>query len=543
SWANEILEAVTGISRGPQFIRALLKAFGPSLIILILARLITDCCLVGQALLLGKIIRHPDGLIGLLYSSSLCICSVLYLLLHQGWTTMAVTSGLKIRVACSCLLHSKVMKLNMRMIENAKTIDLVTSVTKDLELFDQLAVYLPYVMVGPIIGIIVTCILWDLLGATCLVGMVFLLLLIPLQGKRISKMTMLAGPFKERRLRLVKEMAAGIIQIKQNAWENLFKKRIQQKRKKEATLLRKANFFHVLISVAHSQGTKVMTLLSITTFILLGNGYNISTAFITICAIQALRIPLCLYFPLGISVASKVIAAIDKIQRILLLNEYIGEARTPLECTVYSRLILMDACAKWDRNAIHFTLSHLNLGVQQGELLAVAGPEGAGKTSLLLMLLGELPVCNGKVTVNGHCVYCPQKGWIFPASLQRNIICGRPYREDHYKRVMEICGLNDELHSFPDEDLTIIGEGGLKLSCIQEAKVNLASGSYTILKSHGLELHRYVEYDKHGELDQEEDDEEGSGIRKSKNSNKTLEIPQPDAAELYSYCRKGSSEP
>ena len=41
----------------------------------------------------------------------------------------------------------------------------------------------------------------------------------------------------------------------------------------------------------------------------------------------------------------------------------------------------MDACAKWDKKAVHFTLNHLNLGVQQGELLAVAGPEGAGKVS------------------------------------------------------------------------------------------------------------------------------------------------------------------
>ena len=75
------------------------------------------------------------------------------------------------------------MKLNMNVIEDAETQHLLTSVTKELELFEQLAVYLPYVMVGPIIGIIVTCVLWDLLGATCLVGMIFLLLLIPLQGK------------------------------------------------------------------------------------------------------------------------------------------------------------------------------------------------------------------------------------------------------------------------------------------------------------------------------------------------------------------------
>ena len=44
----------------------------------------------------------------------------------------------------------------------------------------------------------------------------------------------------------------------------------------------------------------------------------------------------------------------------------------------------MDACGKWDRSAAHFTLSHLNLGVRHGELLAVAGPEGSGKVRLKL---------------------------------------------------------------------------------------------------------------------------------------------------------------
>ena len=71
-------------------------------------------------------------------------------------------------------------------------------------------------------------------------------------------------------------------------------------------------------------------------------------------------------------------------------------------------------------------------------------------------------------------------------------------------------------------------------------------GSYSVLKSHGLELHRYVEYDKHGELDQEEDDdddeEDDDGIRRSRVSQQITELPQPDPEELYSYCRKGSSE-
>ncbi|PSN47747.1 hypothetical protein C0J52_04614, partial [Blattella germanica] len=357
SWTNELLEAVAGLSKSPQFIRALCKAFGPSLIILILARLITDACLIGQALLLGGMVNNPHGLLGHVYSITLCLCSALYLLLHQGWTTMAVTTGLQIRAACSCLLYTKVMKLNLDVVQKPEVEDLLASVTKELELFDQLAVNLPYAMVGPIVAIIVTCILWDHLGASCLVGMVFLLLLIPLQGpdvsfstmenlisgatleldgslllagvqmhltaiqrgglftgKRISKLTMLAGPHTGKRLRSVKEIAAGLVQIKQSAWEALFKKKIQQRRNKETALLCKATFYHILISIAHSQGTKVMIILSITTFILLGNGYTVSKAFITVLAIQALRIPLCLYFPLGISVTAKVLATVEKME-------------------------------------------------------------------------------------------------------------------------------------------------------------------------------------------------------------------------------------
>ena len=90
------------------------------------------------------------------------------------------------------------------------------------------------------------------------------------------------------------------------------------------------------------------------------------------------------------------------------------------------------------------------------------------------MLLGELSPCVGRVTVNGRCVYCPEKSWIFPGSLQKNITCGRPYREEHYKKVLYMCNLLEDITSFPDEDLTIIGEGGMKLSHVQQAKVNLA---------------------------------------------------------------------
>lgn len=51
---------------------------------------------------------------------------------------------------------------------------------------------------------------------------------------------------------------------------------------------------------------------------------------------------------------------------------------------------------------------HLDLSVSAGEFIAVLGPNGTGKTSLLKVLLGQLPLSAGSATVDGPIGYVPQ---------------------------------------------------------------------------------------------------------------------------------------
>lgn len=51
---------------------------------------------------------------------------------------------------------------------------------------------------------------------------------------------------------------------------------------------------------------------------------------------------------------------------------------------------------------------HLDLTVSPGEFVAVLGPNGSGKTSLLKVLLGQLPLSAGAMVVNGRISYVPQ---------------------------------------------------------------------------------------------------------------------------------------
>lgn len=51
---------------------------------------------------------------------------------------------------------------------------------------------------------------------------------------------------------------------------------------------------------------------------------------------------------------------------------------------------------------------HLDLTVSPGEFVAVLGPNGSGKTSLLKVLLGQIPLSGGAIAVNGSIGYVPQ---------------------------------------------------------------------------------------------------------------------------------------
>ena len=105
-------------------------------------------------------------------------------------------------------------------------------------------------------------------------------------------------------------------------------------------------------------------------------------------------------------------------------------------------------------------VNKIDLNIKQGELIVINGPVGAGKTSFLSLLLGELNPTKGELEINGSFSYCSQDAWIFLGSIRQNVLFGLDYDPQRYARVIKTACLSTDLDLFPLGDKTIVGDKG-----------------------------------------------------------------------------------
>lgn len=134
--------------------------------------------------------------------------------------------------------------------------------------------------------------------------------------------------------------------------------------------------------------------------------------------------------------------------------------------------------AKWEPSQSENTLESVNLEMQKGKIYAVIGMVGAGKSSFLSAILGEIDITEGHVKVNGSLSYAGQEAWVFGSTVRQNILFGQSYDRHRYQKVIKACSLSRDFKQFPQGDQTVVGERGSSLSGGQKARINLARSLY-----------------------------------------------------------------
>lgn len=101
-----------------------------------------------------------------------------------------------------------------------------------------------------------------------------------------------------------------------------------------------------------------------------------------------------------------------------------------------------------------------------------------GKTSLLCAFLGDISKLTGEVFSNGRIAYMSQEAWIQNATLQDNIIFGKPYNELLFQNIITACALDEDVKHLSNGTRTRIGEKGINLSGGQKQRIALARAIY-----------------------------------------------------------------
>ncbi|KAF9111885.1 hypothetical protein BGX27_004328 [Mortierella sp. AM989] len=460
-------------------------------------------------------VNPPPSWHGYGLAMAMVIVTLAQNLFYQQWNLGSVKMGIYIRAALIDLVFRKATKLSSRAHLVYPDGAIVNLMSTDASRIDTAMLSLLIVVAVPIFTVILVSILIHLMGPSALLGAAILILANPIQAWAMSRLAPIrkkASQFTDSRIRLTQEILQGIKVIKFFSWEPQFLEKLSDIRKRELHNI--ANLLYIRGAVAATSAS-LPVFASALSFILygaIGNELKAEIVFPALAYFTVLRTPL-MVLPSAYTSAVDAYVALKRIEAFLLSDE--ADPIPPPDATYEYALSMKDASFIWDQlpnsngsvetlissntgneksevtaiarddtqqdpntNTAPTYLTKINLQIPRGALVAIVGPVGSGKSSLLQAIIGNMTQTQGEVKRGTNISYASQTAWIQNATIQDNILFDTPFEEERYRRVVKACCLEADLKLFPYGDQTEIGERGVNLSGGQKARLSLARSVY-----------------------------------------------------------------
>ncbi len=136
----------------------------------------------------------------------------------------------------------------------------------------------------------------------------------------------------------------------------------------------------------------------------------------------------------------------------------------------------------------HATLQGVTLEAKQGQVVALVGATGAGKSTIINLLTRFYEYESGTITIDGQDVrsvskpalrraigYVTQESFLFNGTVRENLlIAKRTATEDELWRVVEAANARDFIERLPEKLDTQVGERGVRLSVGEKQRLSIA---------------------------------------------------------------------
>lgn len=360
-------------------------------------------------------------------------------------------------------------------------------------------------------------------------GLAVLAVMLPIQtvlGGKIQNVTRQMLQFRDERVNLTAECLKSIKTLKLLAWIDCFMLKMDLYRQLEMGRLTVRKYLDALCVFFWASTPAIVQSSVFATVIFTGHDITAANAFTAISLLDRLIFPMN-YFPWIINGFLEARVSALRIREFLFasgrdqkftrpsilppwkLSTDTQEALLPFKRTT----LQAESCTfAWNGSSedeqdshdvdqpllgdsgVRFTLQVDQIALKGDVNYVVCGPVGAGKSSLLLAFLGEMPLESGKISLlRSRASYAPQTPWLFRVSVRQNItLCeeadtGRGYDVELYQQILRACELHKDLVQRRDHDLAQVSENGSNFSGGQKIRINLARALYQRTKLYLLD--------------------------------------------------------
>lgn len=348
-------------------------------------------------------------------------------------------------------------------IQHASTGQILNLVRSDANAVARRFVEIEPMVQTPVGTILSIWLLWHLLGWSCLFAVAVAVIAQSLNGT-LARVQLRWHRYKKKATDERVQMNSQFIQVIRNlrwyGWEQIWLDKVMASRRHELNV----RIVSMLLNIA----TYMITVYS--------SAILPVVAFFSYTALAGGQLRIDLIFP-ALQLISTLNSWLRQIPNVikLLLNAYVAMGRIEdfLKEPEKEEIELVDDTASLSTNLLELRFSDcsfawpgtlepildkVNLVINPG-LTLVYGQIGSGKTALLQAILGEMDKLGGQLGIPKEIIgYHSQKPWLQSLSIRDNILFHSPYDEERYNDVLESCALLPDLASFPNGELSHIGE-------------------------------------------------------------------------------------